>query len=89
LLALAVDEWRLERKDRALEKEYLSRLAEDLDTNLRIFEVQKRTHVKNRELADGLTRVILQWSRGEQECLPRVKSATIELQQLIETELGR
>ena len=43
----------------------------------------------NRALADGLTRVIVQWSRGEQEYLPQVESATIELKKLIKANLDR
>jgi hypothetical protein len=36
LLALGVDEWRQERVDRELEAEYLGRLVDDLDVNLRM-----------------------------------------------------
>lgn len=43
----------------------------------------------NRELADGLTRVIVQWTRGEKEYLPRVRTGTAELKELIEAELDR
>jgi hypothetical protein len=42
----------------------------------------------NRELADGLTRVIVQWTRGGQGYLPIVRSRTIDLKQKLETELG-
>ena len=42
LLALGVDEWRDEKRDRELENEYLVRLAEDLDTNITILEEQRR-----------------------------------------------
>lgn len=40
LLALGVDEWRQERNDRELEREYLARLIDDLDANLQIAETQ-------------------------------------------------
>ena len=40
LLALGVDEWRQDREDRALEREYLERLVDDLDANLAIAESQ-------------------------------------------------
>jgi len=43
----------------------------------------------NQELADGLRRVISQWTRAEQEYLPVVEQRTNQLQQLIETELER
>jgi hypothetical protein len=45
--------------------------------------------VENRNLADGLTRVIVQWPRGERQYLPQVESRTIELKNLIEAELAR
>jgi hypothetical protein len=42
----------------------------------------------NRELADGLTRVIVQWTRGGQEYLPNARSRTTDLKQKLEAELG-
>jgi hypothetical protein len=42
LLALGVDEWRDEKRDRELENEYLVRLIEDLDSNITILEIQRR-----------------------------------------------
>lgn len=41
----------------------------------------------NLALADGLRRVIVQWSRAEKDYLPAVKDRTRQLQQLIEEEL--
>lgn len=41
LLALGVDEWREERRDRALESEYLLRLLEDLDANIAVLNRQR------------------------------------------------
>ena len=41
----------------------------------------------NPSLADGLRRVIAQWSRGESEYLPRVETRTDELKHQIENEL--
>jgi hypothetical protein len=43
----------------------------------------------NEELAGGLRRVITQWTRGEQEFLPKVEERTAALKALIEAELGR
>jgi type II secretory pathway pseudopilin PulG len=43
----------------------------------------------NQSLADGLRRVIVQWSRGENEYLPRVETRTDELKQQIEEELRK
>lgn len=43
----------------------------------------------NEELAGGLRRVIVQWTRGEQEFLPQVEERTTALKALIEAELGR
>jgi hypothetical protein len=42
----------------------------------------------NQKLADGLRRIIVQWTRGETEYLPRVENRTNELKSLIEDELG-
>lgn len=42
-MALGVDEWRDEREDRKLEQEYLLRLLEDLDTNLRVLDAQQES----------------------------------------------
>jgi hypothetical protein len=42
----------------------------------------------NQTLADGLRRIIVQWTRGESEYLPRVEDRTNELKSLIEDELG-
>jgi hypothetical protein len=46
LLAFAVEEWREERRDRDLEREYLTRLAEDLDANVAEADFQGRAHVQ-------------------------------------------
>lgn len=43
----------------------------------------------NQMLADGLRRVIVQWTRGEKEYLPTVKQKTDEMKRLIEQELAR
>jgi len=43
----------------------------------------------NQELADGLRRVIVQWTRGETEYLPRVEAQTAQLRETIEAELAR
>jgi hypothetical protein len=43
----------------------------------------------NRELADGLNRVIVQWTRAIENYLPAVEVRSVELRQLIETELER
>lgn len=43
----------------------------------------------NQELADGLRRVIVQWTRAEKDYLPAVKERTRQLQKLIEAELGQ
>lgn len=45
LLALAVDEWRSGREDRAVEREYLARLLVDLDDNLQVIDGQSRAQV--------------------------------------------
>ena len=42
----------------------------------------------NQILADGLRRIIVQWTRGESEYLPRVEDRTNELKNQIEDELG-
>ena len=41
----------------------------------------------NRDLADGLRRVIVQWTRGNTEYLPRAEEQTLRLKALIEVEL--
>lgn len=46
LLAFAVEEWREERRDRDLEREYLTRLAEDLDANVAEADIQGRAHAR-------------------------------------------
>jgi len=46
LLAFAVEEWREERRDRDLEREYLTRLAEDLDANVAEADFQGRAHAR-------------------------------------------
>jgi hypothetical protein len=43
----------------------------------------------NQALADGLRRVIVQWTRGETEFLPGVRNRGIELKGLIDEELAR
>lgn len=43
LLALGVDEWREEKRDRELENEYLVRLLEDLDANIVILNRQRES----------------------------------------------
>jgi len=46
LLAFAVEEWREESRDRDLEREYLSRLVEDLDANVAEADSQGRAHAR-------------------------------------------
>ena len=43
----------------------------------------------NQMLADGLRRVIVQWTRGEKEYLPIVKRKTDEMKRVIEQELAQ
>ena len=46
LLAFAVEEWREENRDRDLEREYLTRLVEDLDANVAEADFQGRAHAR-------------------------------------------
>lgn len=43
----------------------------------------------NQELADGLRRIIVQWTRANDEYLPAVEVRSVELMQLIEKDLGQ
>lgn len=43
----------------------------------------------NPDLAGGLRRVIVQWTRGEEEFLPQVEESTLELRALLESDLDR
>ena len=43
----------------------------------------------NETLAEGLRRVIVQWTRAEEEFLPGVRERTTALLQTLESELGR
>ena len=43
----------------------------------------------NDELSGGLRRVIVQWTRGQEEFLPEAKERTVALKALVESELGR
>ncbi len=42
----------------------------------------------NQELADGLRRVIVQWTRAGEDYLPAVKEKSVQLRRLIEEELN-
>lgn len=44
LLALGVDEWREDRRDRMLEREYLGRLLDDFEANITEAKKQRRAH---------------------------------------------
>ncbi len=46
LLAFAVEEWREESRNRDLEREYLTRLVEDLDANVAEADFQGRAHAR-------------------------------------------
>ena len=71
LLALGVDEWRQERNDRELEREYLGRLTDDLETNLGISELQLRSHAHKVKFARLVYPLV---SRGEWKELDSVSA---------------